>query len=196
MCHSIVAGTIYLQKLQAETVRKMQTYESVPSPFSGAPTGLASAVEARVEAPARNCTCAIDPITCELIVPPGATNAPVAGQQLFSLLKDCKHSIIEKYLKSARRFGSEVCGIEFIEAADGRVLTYDVNTKCELQRGRCNVGIKIPESSASQARGIYWREISSREKYAELSGSVGKYWLPSTEMVSSDSASTTSFQTA
>ena len=129
-------------------------------------------------------------------MPPGATIAPVAGQQLFSLREDCDHSIIEKYLESARRFGLEICGIEFIEAADDRVLTCDVNTKYELQRGRCNVGIKIPGSFASPARGIYWREISVREKYAELSDSVGKYWLPSTEMVSSDSASTTSFQTA
>ena len=129
-------------------------------------------------------------------MPPGATIAPVAGQKLFSLRKDCDHSIIEKYLESARCFGSEVCGIEFIEAADGRVLTYDVNTKYELQRGRCNVGMKIPGTFASPARGIYWREISSREKYAEFSDSVGKYWLPSTRMVSSDSASTTSFQTA
>ena len=54
MCHSIVPGTIYLQKVQAETVRQMETYESVPSPFSGAPAGLASAVEAQVEALARD----------------------------------------------------------------------------------------------------------------------------------------------
>ncbi|TFD22555.1 RimK family alpha-L-glutamate ligase [Cryobacterium sp. TMS1-13-1] len=72
--------------------------------------------------------CAIDPITRELIMPPGATIAPVAGQQLFSLREDFDHSIIEKYLEFARRNGLEVCGIEFIEAEDGRVLTYDVNT--------------------------------------------------------------------
>ncbi|TDW29428.1 ATP-grasp domain-containing protein [Cryobacterium psychrophilum] len=72
--------------------------------------------------------CAIDPITRELIMPAGATIAPVAGQQLFSLRDDFDHTIIEKYLEFGRRAGLEVFGIEFIEAEDGRVLTYDVNT--------------------------------------------------------------------
>ena len=72
--------------------------------------------------------CAIDPITLRPIMPPGATIAPEPGQQLFSLREDFDHSIVEKYLEFARRNGLEVCGIEFIEAEDGRVLTYDVNT--------------------------------------------------------------------
>lgn len=50
MSHSIVPSTTYLQKLQAETTRRLQTYESVPSPFSGAPKELTRAVEAQVEA--------------------------------------------------------------------------------------------------------------------------------------------------
>jgi amidohydrolase len=54
MSHSIVPSTTYLQKLQAETARRMQTYESVPSPFSGAAEELANAVEAQVEALARD----------------------------------------------------------------------------------------------------------------------------------------------
>ncbi|WP_104081304.1 M20 family metallopeptidase [Cryobacterium sp. Y11] len=54
MSHSIVPSTTYLQKLQAETARRMQTYESVPSPFSGAAEELASAVEAQVEALVRD----------------------------------------------------------------------------------------------------------------------------------------------
>jgi len=72
--------------------------------------------------------CAIDPITREPIMPHGATIAPVAGQQLFSMRDDFDHTIIEKYLEFGRRAGLEVFGIEFIEAEDGRVLTYDVNT--------------------------------------------------------------------
>jgi hypothetical protein len=61
-------------------------------------------------------------------MPPGATIEPEAGQQLFSLRRDFDHPIIEKYVEFARRNNIEVCGIEFIETADGRVLTYDVNT--------------------------------------------------------------------
>lgn len=72
--------------------------------------------------------CAIDPVTGKPIMPPGATIEPEEGQQLFSLREGFDHPIIEKYLEFARRNNIEVCGIEFIETADGRVLTYDVNT--------------------------------------------------------------------
>ena len=72
--------------------------------------------------------CAIDPSTGKPIMPPGATIAPDADTQLFSLREGFDHPIIEKYLDFARRTGLEVCGIEFIETADGRILTYDVNT--------------------------------------------------------------------
>ena len=72
--------------------------------------------------------CAIDPSTGKPIMPPGATIAPDADTQLFTLREDFDHPVIGKYLEFARRMGLEVCGIEFIEAADGRLLTYDVNT--------------------------------------------------------------------
>jgi hypothetical protein len=36
--------------------------------------------------------------------------------------------VIAQFEEFARRNALEVCGIEFIETADGRVLTYDVNT--------------------------------------------------------------------
>ncbi|MCQ1985892.1 RimK family alpha-L-glutamate ligase [Arthrobacter sp. zg-Y844] len=72
--------------------------------------------------------CAIDPSTGKPIMPPGATIAPDADTQLFSLREDFDHPVIGKYLEFARRNRLEVCGIEFIEAADGRLLTYDVNT--------------------------------------------------------------------
>lgn len=72
--------------------------------------------------------CAIDPVTGRPVMPPGATIEPEVDQQLFSLRRDFDHPIIAKYVEFARRNNLEVCGIEFIETADGRVLTYDVNT--------------------------------------------------------------------
>ncbi|MHA7154216.1 ATP-grasp domain-containing protein [Arthrobacter sp. TMN-50] len=72
--------------------------------------------------------CAIDPVTGKPVMPPGATIEPEDGQQLFSLRVGFDHPIIGRYLEFARRNNIEVCGIEFIETADGRVLTYDVNT--------------------------------------------------------------------
>ncbi|WP_434994842.1 ATP-grasp domain-containing protein [Arthrobacter sp. Ld5] len=72
--------------------------------------------------------CAIDPETGRPIMPPGATIAPEPGQQLFSLREDFDHPVIARFEDFARRNNLEVCGIEFIETADGRILTYDVNT--------------------------------------------------------------------
>ena len=72
--------------------------------------------------------CAIDPATGTPIMPPGASIAPDPDTQLFSLREGFSHPIIAQYEEFARRMNLEVCGIEFIEAADGRVLTYDVNT--------------------------------------------------------------------
>ncbi|WP_026549371.1 alpha-L-glutamate ligase [Arthrobacter sp. Br18] len=72
--------------------------------------------------------CAIDPVSGKPIMPPGATIAPEPDQQLFSLREGFDHPIIARYEEFARRNHLEVCGIEFIETADCRVLTYDVNT--------------------------------------------------------------------
>lgn len=72
--------------------------------------------------------CAIDPSTGKPIMPPGATIAPDEDTQLFSIREGFDHPIIGKYLDFAKRTGLEVCGLEFMETADGRILTYDVNT--------------------------------------------------------------------
>ena len=50
MSHVTEPTTTYLQKLEAETARKMQTHEPVPSRFAGAPEELVSVVEFQVEA--------------------------------------------------------------------------------------------------------------------------------------------------
>ncbi|WP_341394262.1 M20 family metallopeptidase [Arthrobacter sp. G119Y2] len=46
----ITPSTAYLNQLDAETTRRMQTAQTPESPFAGAPAGLAAAVEARVDA--------------------------------------------------------------------------------------------------------------------------------------------------
>ena len=48
--------------------------------------------------------------------------------ELFALREDFDHPIIGRYLDFAARHGIEIAGFEFIETADGRVVTYDVNT--------------------------------------------------------------------
>jgi hypothetical protein len=51
-----------------------------------------------------------------------------APPSLFALREGFDHPIIDRYLSFARQHGIEVAGFEFIETADGRMVTYDVNT--------------------------------------------------------------------
>jgi glutathione synthase/RimK-type ligase-like ATP-grasp enzyme len=53
---------------------------------------------------------------------------PKAAESLFALREGFDHPIIEQFLGFARKHQLEVAGFEFIEAADGRIVTYDVNT--------------------------------------------------------------------
>jgi glutathione synthase/RimK-type ligase-like ATP-grasp enzyme len=53
---------------------------------------------------------------------------PRAAESLFALREGFEHPIIQQFLGFARRHLLEIAGFEFIEAADGRLVTYDVNT--------------------------------------------------------------------
>ncbi len=48
--------------------------------------------------------------------------------RVFALREGFDDPIVERYLAFARRWGIEIAGFEFIETADGRKLTYDINT--------------------------------------------------------------------
>ena len=53
---------------------------------------------------------------------------PTAAESLFALRDGFADPIIDRFLGFARKHKLEIAGFEFIEAADGRILTYDVNT--------------------------------------------------------------------
>ncbi len=72
--------------------------------------------------------CAVDPDTGRPVLPPGATVAQEPGETIFSLHEGFDHPVLERYAQFLRRNGIEVAGIESITTADGRVVTYDVNT--------------------------------------------------------------------
>ena len=101
--------------------------------------------------------CALDAATGKPIMPPGATIAPDTDTQLFSLREGFEHPIIEKYLEFARRTSLEICGIEFMETADGRILTYDVNTNTNYN---AVVEAAAPRS-APQALARYLKTLSA-----------------------------------
>jgi hypothetical protein len=50
------------------------------------------------------------------------------AESLFALREGFDHPIVGRYANFARQHGVEIAGFEFIETADGRMVTYDVNT--------------------------------------------------------------------
>ncbi len=54
---------------------------------------------------------------------------------LFALRERFDHPIIGRYVDFTRRHGIEICGLEFIETADGRLVTYDLNTNTNYNPG-------------------------------------------------------------
>jgi hypothetical protein len=57
-----------------------------------------------------------------------ADDGPAGGAGLFALRQGFDHPVIGRYLDFARHQGVEIAGFEFIETADGRMVTYDINT--------------------------------------------------------------------
>jgi hypothetical protein len=67
------------------------------------------------------------------LCPADACAVPQAGSadpepSLFALREGFEHPIIGRYEEFAARHGIEIAGFEFIETADGRLVTYDINT--------------------------------------------------------------------
>ena len=102
--------------------------------------------------------CAIDPETGALLTPPGATIAPEPGQQLFRLRENFDHPLVAQYVDFTRRHGIEVAGIEFIETADGRAVTYDVNTNTNYNAA---VEAVAPASGPRAIARFLGRELSA-----------------------------------
>jgi hypothetical protein len=57
------------------------------------------------------------------------------GADLFALRAGFDHPVIGRYADFARHHGIEIAGFEFIETADGRLVTYDINTTTNYNAG-------------------------------------------------------------
>jgi hypothetical protein len=62
------------------------------------------------------------------LCPADACAVPGSAASLFALRDGFSHPIVGRYLDFAGRHGIEIAGFEFIETADGRLVTYDINT--------------------------------------------------------------------
>jgi hypothetical protein len=89
--------------------------------------------------------------------PPAMGDAPAAN--LFALRENFDHPIIGRYVDFARRNGVEIAGFEFIETADGRLATYDINTTTNY-----NAGIEaVAPRSAQRAVAAYLGRLLDEE---------------------------------
>lgn len=103
--------------------------------------------------------CAVDPTTGALLLPPGATIQPEPGQQLFALRDGFEHPIVDRLVDFTRHTGVEIAGIEIIEAADGRVVAYDVNTNTNYNE---HVEAVAPRSGPRSIARYLGRELAAR----------------------------------
>jgi hypothetical protein len=69
------------------------------------------------------------------LCPADACAVDQPGRDLFALRAGFDHPVIGRYLDFARRHGIEIAGFEFIETADGRLVTYDINTTTNYNAG-------------------------------------------------------------
>jgi hypothetical protein len=79
---------------------------------------------------------------------------------LFALRKDFDHPVLRQYLDFAARHGVEVAGFEFIETAEGRLVTYDVNTNTNYNP---EVEAAAPRSGPRQIARLVKRLIAEEE---------------------------------
>jgi hypothetical protein len=61
-------------------------------------------------------------------VPPAGGPPAVPEPSLFTLRAGFSDPVIGRYLDFASAHGIGIAGFEFIETADGRLVTYDINT--------------------------------------------------------------------
>jgi hypothetical protein len=70
------------------------------------------------------------------VLPGGGGAVPdPAAPSLFALRDGFDHPVIGRYRDFAAAHGIGIAGFEFIETADGRLVTYDVNTTTNYNAG-------------------------------------------------------------
>jgi hypothetical protein len=65
---------------------------------------------------------------CAISTAPAVPEPAAPEPSLFSLRDGFEHPVIDRYLEFAAAHGIGIAGFEFIETADDRLVTYDINT--------------------------------------------------------------------
>jgi hypothetical protein len=90
-------------------------------------------------------------------------DACAVGEQpsgdLFALREGFDGPIVGAYLDFARRQGIEIAGFEFIETADGRLVTYDINTTTNYNAG---IEAVAPRSALEAVAAFLGRQLADQ----------------------------------
>jgi hypothetical protein len=117
--------------------------------------------------------CPADACALDAFCPADGSDGSAPG--LFTLRPDFDdHPIIARYLDFARDHGIEIAGFEFIETADGRLVTYDVNTNTNYN---ADVEAVAPRSGPRQAArflGGLLAEGGDHTRHAAMSTVAGR----------------------
>lgn len=96
------------------------------------------------------------------LCPADACVVPAAGAapqpSLFTLRAGFSHPVIGRYLDFAARHEIEIGGFEFIETADGRLVTYDVNTTTNYN---AEIEAVAPRPALAALTEFFWRLLGS-----------------------------------
>ncbi len=96
------------------------------------------------------------------LCPADACVVPAAGgpaqPSLFTLRAGFSDPVIGRYLDFAARHEIEIAGFEFIETADGRLVTYDVNTTTNYN---AEIEAVAPRPALAALTEFFWRLLGS-----------------------------------
>jgi hypothetical protein len=89
---------------------------------------------------------------------PLANGSPAPEPSLFALRRGFDDPVVARYLDFAARLGIEIAGFEFIETADGRLVTYDINTTTNYN---AEIEAVAPRSAVAAATEFFARLVAA-----------------------------------
>jgi hypothetical protein len=87
------------------------------------------------------------------------------GPALFALREGFDHPVIGRYLDFARDNGIEIAGFEFIETADGRLVTYDINTTTNYN---AEIEAAAPRPALSEVAAFLGRLLAQESREGQV----------------------------
>ena len=77
------------------------------------------------------------------------------GESLFSYIPNFSHQIVSKYIEICNSVGFDMAGIEFVEAVNGAVYTYDIN-------GTTNYSPDVEKTSGDMAKKAFQKMVLNK----------------------------------